>query len=76
MTAAFFIGLILLSHPSQPSAVLSSHSLPSMEACLADVYDNGMVVAMKQYAPYGWILEDAYCVQVTESDSIRQHKEN
>ena len=72
MTVAFFIGLILLSHPGRLPVVVSSNPLPTLEACEADVFQKGLPTVKQTYAPAGWVVENAYCTPVSEADALKE----
>jgi len=71
MIASFFLGLIMLSHPGRLPTVVSSDPMSTMEECEADVLNKGIPFVVNNYVPLGWVVENAYCVPISEENGLK-----
>ena len=60
-----------MSHPGRMPTIITSPPQKTHSECIEEVMGTGLELALKHYAPSGWIIEDTYCIPVTEGDSLK-----
>ena len=49
--------------------------MSTMEECEVDVLNKGIPFVAKNYVPLGWVVENAYCVPISEENGLKLKKE-